>query len=413
MVGIGPSNQYHEVNQQHNEFEWLSELNNADVPMEDVEAPIIRTDFTIFSPLITEIQKYVDIIRKSHEKAKYNRSVCSVLLRRVDSAAGEVKALRRLKNEYTWFFENSKNYLIFQGFVKVIEKIQNFVNNVSQLQGVMKYFNEYRTPEFSMDRKFDSLIVEFEKSTEELIIALQNRFVFVKPKGQNVEDNEAINLDMRDIQKYIETIAATSYEPSDRPTLRDIFTKLFDLSKKNLPTIQRQSVNLPIPTPILSSVQIVQDAITIHKSRNGDRKSAYQIFCKYADLGDSTAKYWVGYYLYYNCLNELRTSEQQRVAIIRAARFFKETADMDLPEAQLRYGHCLWKREGVEKDVIEAVAYFEKSADNGNSTAIYNVGNMYYNGIQNIEKGAYYLRLAALKGQPKAIDMCKRCRISL
>ncbi|CAG8736781.1 5423_t:CDS:1, partial [Ambispora leptoticha] len=146
-----------------------------DDPMEGVEAPIIRTDFTIFSPLITEIQKYADIIRKSYEKAEHNRRVCSVLLRRVDSAAGEVKVLRQLKNEYTWFFENSNNYPIFQGFVKVIEKIQNFVNDISQLQGVMKYFNEYRAHEFSMDRKFYSLIGEFEKATEELTIALQNR----------------------------------------------------------------------------------------------------------------------------------------------------------------------------------------------------------------------------------------------
>ncbi|CAG8701818.1 4272_t:CDS:1, partial [Ambispora gerdemannii] len=98
------------------------------------------------------------------------------------------------------------------------------------------------------------------------------------------------------------------------------------------------------------------------------------------------------------------------------AQFFQETADMDLPEAQLRYGHCLWKGEGVEKNGTLAVEYFERSADNGNSTAMYNVGNMYFNGngvIQNNEKGAYYLRMAALKGQPKAVDMCRKHHIQL
>ncbi|CAG8482028.1 11014_t:CDS:2 [Ambispora leptoticha] len=290
-----------------------------------------QAGFKIFEPLIKDVRKYADKIGECYEHAEHNRRICSVLLKRANSAAVEVKSLRQLKNEYTWFFENSVNYPIFRGFVKVIENIQNFVIDISQLQGLIKYYNEYRGPGFSIDRKFYSLISEFEKATEELTIALQNRLVFVKPKGQKFEDKEAIERDMRDMEKYIETIeGATSFYSTDRPTLTYIFTELFDLSRKNIQ--QPASRMMPNPRPLFA-VQTIQDAINMHK-----------------------------------------------------------------------------------KDGREAVIYFERSADNGNSTAMYNVGKMYYNGngvIQNMEKGVYYLRLAALKGQPEAIDMCKKYQIPL
>lgn len=56
------------------------------------------------------------------------------------------------------------------------------------------------------------------------------------------------------------------------------------------------------------------------------------------------------------------------------------------------------------------------SADNGNHTAMYNIGNILYNGIgvnKDEENGRNYLRLAALSGQPKAIAMCKTKGIKL
>ncbi|CAG8462662.1 12078_t:CDS:2 [Ambispora gerdemannii] len=656
----------------------------------------MTTTFELFLPLIKEVQKYADRVLECYENAEYNKRVCGVLLKRVYSVAGEVKVLRHLNSNYSWFFENSENYPIFQGFVKVIGKIQNFVIDISQLQGVGKYFNEYRGPEFSMERTFYSLIGEFEKSTEALTHALKGHLYFGRPKtDQNIEDKEAIDQDIRDMENYIGSIAGgiadgqnileevgtvatlnktfqrkehivlfdevlddavlkienfqytdvrynealkyvrydnvevafkevevdketkdnikkevtilkklkgaeniivfhgviiepnkvflvtewatesslkdfyqrrrldwslqiqfaldisrgltylksaeilhhdirsqnifitkgnpqytakignfglsrglrdatrniregvdnvrymapeklkenkhpydfkceiysfgvllweiaeqrvpfqniendivgirqrvidnkreqfslplqvpnkwaeivyktTNFNPMNRPTLTTIFTELFDLSKTHLPATQHpimfQNVFYPSnPRPFYT----VQDAINLHKIKGGDRKEAYKIFCNYADVGDSTAKYWVGYYLYYNCLDNKETYEQRQNTIVRAAQYFKETADMDVPEAQLRYGHCLWKGEGIEKNGSLAVEYFLKSAHNGNSTAMYNVGNMYFNGngvIQDKEKGAYFLKRAALMGQPKAIEICKKNFIRL
>ncbi|CAG8613073.1 13935_t:CDS:2 [Ambispora leptoticha] len=321
----------------------LSHYIKNTIPMEDAErdgeAQLIRTDFAIFSTLIKDVQNYVDKVGECYENAEHNRRVCRVLYKRVNNALSEVKNLRPLKDDFSWFFENSRNYQIFQGFAIIIKKIRDFIIDISQLHSVVKYFNEYRSPEFSMDKKFYSLIQEFEKSTKALTHASKGHLYFARPEiDQNIE--EAISLDIRDMEN------------------------LFDLSEKILPLpAAQQPAILTVPTPRIFFVQTVQDAINMHKSKDGDHKLAYQIFCYYADLGDYTAKYW-----------------------------------------------------GVEKHEAEAVKYFERSANNGNTTAMYNIGNMYYNGygvIRNIEKGAYYLRLTALKGQLKAIDMCKRCQISL
>jgi TPR repeat protein len=89
---------------------------------------------------------------------------------------------------------------------------------------------------------------------------------------------------------------------------------------------------------------------------------------------------------------------------------------LGLADAQLRYGHCLWSGDGVKKSIPQAIEYFQLSADNENSTAMYNIGNVYYHGLgvtKDEEKGIKYLRLAALREQPKALEMCKQKGISL
>jgi len=99
-----------------------------------------------------------------------------------------------------------------------------------------------------------------------------------------------------------------------------------------------------------------------------------------------------------------------------ASELFRIAADFGLADAQLRFGHCLWSGEGVKKSISQAIEYFQLSADNGNSTAMYNIGNIYYHGLgvqKDEEKGTKYLRLAAVREQPKALDMCKQKGISL
>ncbi|PKK77530.1 hypothetical protein RhiirC2_731807, partial [Rhizophagus irregularis] len=56
------------------------------------------------------------------------------------------------------------------------------------------------------------------------------------------------------------------------------------------------------------------------------------------------------------------------------------------------------------------------AADNGNTAAQFNLGNLYFNGKLGIskdeEKGLSYLKLAAIKGQPKARAMLDKLKIN-
>ncbi|PKK75599.1 hypothetical protein RhiirC2_644783, partial [Rhizophagus irregularis] len=82
-----------------------------------------------------------------------------------------------------------------------------------------------------------------------------------------------------------------------------------------------------------------------------------------------------------------------------AIDIFKETADKGNPSAQLRYGMCLWKGEGVAINSIEAFKYLKMAANQGNPAAMYIIGKAYWNGGDGIEKdkrqGAEYLKKAA------------------
>ncbi|CAG8580451.1 3716_t:CDS:2 [Paraglomus occultum] len=223
-------------------------------------------------------------------------------------------------------------------------------------------------------------------------------------------------------------IQATTYHASERLTITKIFTSLHALLKAHaLPRSPRlSSATLPSPaaSPRASSDDddclidfgsfnslTMEDALREHRAKNGNKRLAWETFNLYAAFGDVNAKYWVGYYLYYEMVTlDPPVSKEERLKM--AAKMFKEAADAGLPEAQLRFGHCLWRGVGTEKNDKQAIEYFKLAADNGNTTAMYNIGNLYYNGID-VELGMRYLKRAAYCGQAEAAKACKILGIQL
>ena|ERR1051325_1450950 len=202
------------------------------------------------------------------------------------------------------------------------------------------------------------------------------------------------------------------YEPEWRIKISDICLELYKLNK--------QYSNLPPPSPssITSStaaasnavtIPSVEDAIREHKSQNGNKRLAWQSF-SYHSTTNIEAKYWMGYYYYHEEIPELQPiSREERVRI--AINIFKETADRGNPSAQLRYGMCLWKGEGVEANSFEALRYLEMAANSDNAAAMYIIGKAYWNGGNGIQQdkvlGADYLKRAALHDHPSAKVMCR------
>ncbi|CAG8639553.1 8856_t:CDS:2 [Acaulospora morrowiae] len=206
---------------------------------------------------------------------------------------------------------------------------------------------------------------------------------------------------------------ALQFDPDDRPAISVIFNKLhkYTMSQKEQTVIEIESdgesvIELDICN-ISAGHMSVQEAINEHK--RGNKQKAWECFSHHAGNGDMLAKYWVGYYLYYSEIGELKKNAKEN--LVRAAQLFKETADNGKPEGQLRYGTCLWLGKGVKTNYNEAIRYLTSAADSGNVEAMYNVGGAYYNGTgveKNSEKGATYLRAAAKRKNIKAIEVCKK-----
>ncbi|CAG8524522.1 6989_t:CDS:2 [Ambispora gerdemannii] len=255
------------------------------------------------------------------------------------------------------------------------------------------------------------------RSTQELI---------AKVVKENYREKLSPNKDVpKEWKKVYES--AIHKDPEFRPTISEIFNALFPVwrrlkkeltSTKKEPTKEdaAESTESTESTPpkLVSVGMTVSEAIAEHKKKSTDRKEIFECFSEYNELGDINAKYWKGYYLYYNILEVDDENKEERLQ--NAASLFREAAEYDIPEAQLRYGHCLWRGDGIEKNTDEAIIYFQKAAVNGNHTAMYNIGNIYYNGIgaeKDAAKGEYWLRMAAYSGQPKAVEMCKSENIAL
>jgi hypothetical protein len=158
----------------------------------------------------------------------------------------------------------------------------------------------------------------------------------------------------------------------------------------------------------------LDEAIDQHKKPEGNKRCAWDTFHFYANLGNPDAKYYLGYYLLNNLLNEPDNFKDERYQ--RAAQYFKESAESGLIDAQLLYGHMIWKGYGVKRNVEEAIKYYKLAADNGNITAMFNIGQIYWcrnSSKEEKQQGEEYLRKASYKGLVASIEFCNISGIQL
>jgi len=236
---------------------------------------------------------------------------------------------------------------------------------------------------------------------------------------------------------------AVEHDPNYRPKLSKMFNTLVELYKNyGMPQVSPRSSSFyskihkhrnsidsfsltpqdehecMIEVPDLSqfNYMTVDEASKQHKMKSGGNlELVYKCFDTYANLGNLKAKYFKAYYISHN-LAEIDLPQEERDRF--AAQLFKEVADAgdEYPEAQLRYGNCLYKGQGVPANIEEAVKYFVKSAENGQVIGMYNAASLYYTGgiiKQDKKLGETYMKLAAYKQHQPAIDFCRKYNISL
>jgi hypothetical protein len=89
----------------------------------------------VFVPLVSNITRTVHEIQILCETIEYNKRMCATLLERALFAEKLTKALMTRPDYYEEKLKTFEFYKEFQKFTGVIEKIKNFVKNVSQISG--------------------------------------------------------------------------------------------------------------------------------------------------------------------------------------------------------------------------------------------------------------------------------------
>jgi TPR repeat protein len=148
----------------------------------------------------------------------------------------------------------------------------------------------------------------------------------------------------------------------------------------------------------------LSDGINAHKK--GDKEKAWECFETNAKLGNISAIYWQGYYLW----------EGYHIPAdhTRAVNCYKEAAKNGHADAQLRYAFSAINREKI--NIKGFLKFLKMSANEGNALALFNLGEVYLNGKFGVEKdenlGIKYLKVAAVLKQSKAIEMLKSLNIT-
>ncbi|RIB17980.1 kinase-like domain-containing protein [Gigaspora rosea] len=244
---------------------------------------------------------------------------------------------------------------------------------------------------------------------------------------------ESMDIGPNPIQREFTKIirAAWQDDPTLRPGLHELFIQLDKLHKDNpvepsqpvkknhieLETTDAQSEIIVVEENnvqdkdlelkflgIVNSILLLEEGIKSHKS--GEKKVAWECFQAHADLGNNYAKYWQAHYLTEGYHVEKDTK--------KGTKYFKEAADADVADSQLRYAFSLY-HDQIIQDTDAFLHYLTLAAENGNATAQFNLGRMYYAGMVGLnkdkEKGLQYLKMAALKNQPRAIQFLTSVKI--
>jgi uncharacterized protein len=141
--------------------------------------------------------------------------------------------------------------------------------------------------------------------------------------------------------------------------------------------------------PMASHADQLEDGTAAMK--NGDYKSAYQLLYPLAMEGNATAQDCIG-----TMLSEgLGVGKDE----IQAVSWYQKSADQGYAQAQYALGAMYVNGQGVEKDLKKGLSYIVKAAQQGSVVAQQNAYALYYQEAKEGNAGAYHnVAYACLKG---------------
>ncbi|RHZ64780.1 hypothetical protein Glove_320g127 [Diversispora epigaea] len=235
----------------------------------------------------------------------------------------------------------------------------------------------------------------------------------------------------KDLAKII--VSAWQDDPAIRASLQNIFLNLVQLadeyckSVKEIDSILLSDKELDLDGSLFRAVSIsdeggsdlldmefnINEILSLEEGIIAHKRKEYQVawdcFVAHAELGNAIAKYWKGYYLWKGFVVEKDLKQ--------ASELYKEAADDDIADAQLRYALSFVENPLVKFDRKVFLEYITKAVENNHPTAQYDLGIVYLHGKNGIEKdeelGMKYLRLAVLNNHHKAIEVLQKLEINV
>ncbi|RIB24353.1 kinase-like domain-containing protein [Gigaspora rosea] len=95
----------------------------------------IRDAAQPYLPLISTVTTIIAEIFNIYENVQYNKNICSSLMDRVTAAEAAIKTLERRKKNYEKNFRDINYYKTFLKFIDVMERIKQFIKEVSTISG--------------------------------------------------------------------------------------------------------------------------------------------------------------------------------------------------------------------------------------------------------------------------------------
>ncbi|RIA96647.1 kinase-like domain-containing protein [Glomus cerebriforme] len=194
---------------------------------------------------------------------------------------------------------------------------------------------------------------------------------------------------------------------SDNNSLPD---KSLDLNRSKETSGALELLDDDINPVIIKQAISLEEGIQAFKKK--EHQKAWECFEFHAGNNNIAAKYWKGRYLWEGYLDDMQEREEEGKELL------KEAADEGNSDAQLRYAFTL--ADFLDDDDSRQIflKYLKKAAIEGNnSTAQFNLGDIYFKGKCNIPKdeneGIKWLIKAALQDNSKAAKLLNQLGIDV
>ncbi|KAF0411892.1 kinase-like protein [Gigaspora margarita] len=149
-----------------------------------------------FLPFFQTVSTIIDSIMKAYKNGKCNQKICLALIDRVEIAQQAVKSLQRQQVENEELFRKQDYYDAWVRFITVLENINKFVKEVTQLSSLQKFLNANAVKD-----AFDKNIKEFEDVCKDLdfTLAIYDRNKRDVENKKIMEDIDVLTKTMRDM----------------------------------------------------------------------------------------------------------------------------------------------------------------------------------------------------------------------